>query len=119
MKSYNPQGDGGNLAFSIKINAYGKTGDKMKVTTGTIAGGFLFWGGDKGGIDTSDSEQTFITGTNPNNYIWYSGKLWRAVSINPSDNSVKLVTQWNISSIPYNVEGNADFKRKLYGTVVK
>ena len=28
-ESYNPQGDGGNLAFSIKINAYGKTGDKM------------------------------------------------------------------------------------------
>ena len=25
-ESYNPQGDGGNLAFSIKINAYGKTG---------------------------------------------------------------------------------------------
>ena len=28
-ESYNPQGDGGNLAFSIKINAYGKTGDKV------------------------------------------------------------------------------------------
>ena len=109
-EDYNPQGDGGNLAFSIKINAYGKTGDKMKVTTGPVADVLLSGVGDNGVIDTSDSEQTFITGTNPNNYIWYSGKLWRAVSINPSDNSVKLVTQWNISSIPYNVEGNADFK---------
>ena len=27
-ESYNPQGDGGDLSFSIKINAYGKTGDK-------------------------------------------------------------------------------------------
>ncbi len=52
-------------------------------------------------INTSDPDQTFITGTDPNNYIWYSGKLWRAVSIDPDDNSVKLVTQWNISSIPY------------------
>ena len=66
--------------------------------------------GDKGAIDTSDFEQTFITGTNPNNYIWYSGKLWRAVSIDPSDNSVKLVTQWNISSIPYNASDNTAFK---------
>ncbi len=28
-EDYNPQGDGGDLSFSIKINAYGKTGDKM------------------------------------------------------------------------------------------
>ena len=28
-EDYNPQGDGGDLSFSIKINAYGKTGKKM------------------------------------------------------------------------------------------
>ena len=109
-ESYNPQGDGGNLAFSIKINAYGKTGDKMKVTTGPVADVLLSGVGDNGSIDTTDSEQTFITGTDPNNYIWYSGKLWRAVSIDPSDNSVKLVTQWNISDFPYNASGNAAFQ---------
>ena len=58
-------------------------------------------------INTTDSEQTFITGEDPNNYIWYSGKLWRAVSIDPSDNSVKLVTQWNISAIPYDDDSSA------------
>ena len=66
--------------------------------------------GNNGIIDTTDPEQTFITGTDPNNYIWYSGKLWRAVSIDPSDNSVKLVTQWNISALPYNADGNTAFK---------
>ena len=66
--------------------------------------------GNNGKIDTTDSEQTFITGTNPNNYIWYSGKLWRAVSIDQSDNSVKLVTQWNISAFPYNASGNTAFE---------
>ena len=60
-------------------------------------------------INTTDKEQTFITGEDPNNYIWYSGKLWRAVSIDPSDNSVKLVTQWNISSISYNESSNTSF----------
>ena len=63
----------------------------------------------KNNINTSDSEQIFITGENPNNYIWYSGKLWRAVSIDPSDNSVKLVTQWNISAIPYD-DNSSTFK---------
>ena len=63
-----------------------------------------------GNIDTSDPDQTFITGSDPNNYIWYSGKLWRAVSIDPSDNSVKLVTQWNISAISYNSSNNSSFE---------
>ena len=68
-------------------------------TVSTVAKTLLKGVGDNGTIDTSDSEQTFITGTDPNNYIWYSGKLWRAVSIDPSDNSVKLITQWNISTV--------------------
>ena len=58
-------------------------------------------------INTTDPEQTFITGEEPNNYIWYSGKLWRAVSIDPSDNSVKLVTQWNISAVSYGDDSSA------------
>ena len=48
-----------------------------------------------------DGTDTFITGENPNNYIWYSGKLWRAVSVNNEEKTVKLVTQWNISTIQY------------------
>ena len=30
-EDYNPQGDGGGLSFSVKINAYGKTGKKMPI----------------------------------------------------------------------------------------
>ncbi len=62
-------------------------------------------------INTTDKEQTFITGEDPNNYIWYSGKLWRAISIDPADNSVKLVTQWNVSAVPYNEEENTDYEK--------
>ena len=55
-----------------------------------------------------DGIDTFITGTDPNNYIWYSGKLWRAVSVNNEEKTVKLVTQWNISAITYS-SGSTDF----------
>src|SRR5699024_8467941 len=54
-----------------------------------------------GVINTDDSEQIFVTGEDPNNYIWYSGKLWRAVSVNKKAKTTKLVTQWNISAIVY------------------
>ncbi len=57
-----------------------------------------------------DETDTFITGEDPNNYIWYSGKLWRAVSVNKEAGTTKLVTQWNISAIPYNEENNSAFE---------
>ena len=58
---------------------------------------------------TNDGIDTFIIGEDPNNYIWYSGKLWRAVSINNEAKTTKLVTQWNISAIFYS-NGNSTFE---------
>ena len=54
-----------------------------------------------------DGTDTFITGEEPDNYIWYSGKLWRAVLVNNEEKTVKLVTQWNISAIPYSSGSSA------------
>ena len=121
---------GKSLTYKIKITgANGKTirigssmglvNSNLTLPTGasalekfglTVSETLLAGVGNNGKIDATDPEQTFITGTDPNNYIWYSGKLWRAVSIDPSDNSVKLVTQWNISALPYNAENNTAFQ---------
>ena len=98
-------GDIGGQVFKVKL----RIEVNQQIPT-PVADKLLTEVGNNGTIDTTDPEQTFITGTDPNNYIWYSGKLWRAVSIDPSDNSVKLVTQWNISSIPYNADGNTAFQ---------
>ena len=57
-----------------------------------------------------DGTDTFITGEDPNNYIWYSGKLWRAVSVNNEAKTTKLVTQWNISAITYNPRNQTNFE---------
>ena len=103
----NPEvnGDIGGQVFKAKL----RIEVNQQIPT-PVADKLLAGVGSNGTIDTSDSEQTFITGTDPNNYIWYSGKLWRAVSIDPSDNSVKLVTQWNISTLPYNAKDNMAFQ---------
>ena len=60
------------------------------------------------GSTYDDEVDTFITGEDPNNYIWYSGKLWRAVSVNNEAKTTKLVTQWNISAINYS-SSSTDF----------
>ena len=99
-------GDIGGQVFKVKL----RIEVNQEITPTPVAEKLLAGVGSNGSIDTSDSEQTFITGTDPNNYIWFSGKLWRAVSIDPTDNSVKLVTQWGITAIPYTSNGKSDFK---------
>ena len=93
-EDYNPQGDGGNLQFSVKINVYGKDRVAEEVST-------VLLNNIPKENQYDDDIDTFITGTDPNNYVWYSGKLWRAVSVNNEAKTTKLVTQWNISAIPY------------------
>ena len=107
-EEYNPQGDGGGLQFSVQINVYGKDGDKMPVTTSPVNEVLL--SNIPEDNQYNDEVDTFITGEDPNNYIWYSGKLWRAVSVNNEAKTTKLVTQWNISITTYNASGNTAFE---------
>lgn len=51
-----------------------------------------------------DGIEIFLTGQCKNNYVWYSGKLWRIVSQNKETGAVKLVTENSITSLFY---GNA------------
>ncbi len=101
-EDYNPQGDGGNLEFSVKINVYGQDRVAEEVST-------VLLNNIPKENQYDDDIDTFITGTDPNNYVWYSGKLWRAVSVNNEAKTTKLVTQWNISSIAYS-SGSTDFE---------
>ena len=107
-EEYNPQGDGGGLQFSVQINVYGKDGDKPLSAGETVIENLT------SGSTFDDGVDTFITGDfaaeNPNNYIWYSGKLWRAVSVNNESKTTKLVTQWNISTTTYNPENQTNFE---------
>ena len=102
-EGYNPQGDGGNLQFSVKINVYGQDRVAEEVST-------VLLNNIPKENQYDDGTDTFITGEDPNNYTWYSGKLWRAVSVNNEVKTTKLVTQWNISAINYNASGNTAFE---------
>ena len=101
-EDYNHQGDGGNLLFSVQINVYG-----LDRTAEPVSDVLLANIPEENQYD--DGVDTFITGEDPNNYIWYSGKLWRAVSVNNEAKTTKLVTQWNISAVTYS-SGSTDFE---------
>ena len=100
-EEYNPQGDGGGLTFTVQVNVYGKAGDKPRGVGEVIIENLT------SGDTFDDGVDTFITGEDPNNYIWYSGKLWRAVSVNNEAKTTKLVTQWDIGAIAYDDDSSA------------
>lgn len=50
---------------------------------------------------TDDNINYFITGSNPNNYVLYSGKLWRAISYNSNSKTIKLVSDEVVTLLPY------------------
>ena len=110
-ESYNPQGDGGNLAFSIKINAYGKTGDKMP--NPVLATKLIM---DKANAEDLDynsatdaqkkemwtftheaTEQTTALtdyryiGADPNNYVRFNDELWRIIGVFDTDDGTGKV----------------------------
>ncbi len=83
---------------------------------------------DDNGTPSDPSDDTiYFSGDNDCvnfNYVWYSGKLWRIVAINP-DGSMKLVTQDEITAIFWGADTtykkswiyqwlNEDFKDTLY-----
>ena len=109
-ESYNPQGDGGNLAFSIKINAYGKTGDKMPEPT---AAEVLAAKANAEDLDydtaTNDQKKEMWTftheateqtpaltdyryiGADPNNYVKFNDELWRIIGVFDTDDGTGKV----------------------------
>src|SRR5574344_949216 len=42
----------------------------------------------------------YLAGKRTDNYVWYSGFVWRIMGIN-SDNSVRMITEENETTIPY------------------
>ncbi len=50
----------------------------------------------------------YLKGNPNNNYIWYSGFLWRIMGINADKESVKLILDESVTAIPYH-EGSSNW----------
>ena len=49
----------------------------------------------------------YIKGKPNNNYIWYSGFLWRIMGVN-ADGTVRLITDENVTAIPWGASSTAE-----------
>ena len=110
-EDYNPQGDGGNLQFGVKVNVYGKTGNKMPYPV--LATKLIM---DKANAEDLDynsatdaqkkemwtfthdaTEQTTALtdyryiGADPNNYVKFNDELWRIIGVFDTDDGTGKV----------------------------
>ena len=84
------------------LNEKDNTGDKTLVSTieTTLSSNLTE-------LDTDGTR--YITGEIvTNNYLWYSGKLWRIVAIN-EDNTVKLITEENMTTLSWYINGSEKY----------
>ena len=97
-ESYNPQGDGGNLSFSVKVNVYGKSKAKPVDTVETLIAKANPETVDYNNATTDQKNQMWTfpheateqlkattdyryIGANPNNYVKFNDELWRIIGV--------------------------------------
>ena len=53
-------------------------------------------------------------GSNPNNYITFNGETWRIISINISENTIKIIRNNILSDMAYDTSNNGRYKSGQY-----
>ena len=98
-EKYNPQEDGGNLSFSVKINVYGKDGEKSVPTatetllakvnaedldynTATEAQQKEMWTFSHPATEQTEALTDYrYIGNDPNNYVTFNNETWRIIGV--------------------------------------
>ena len=93
-------------AYSFRIQVIAVEAQEPKVTLASTLAPML---SEK--LTEPDVDGTrYVHGEVDNNYVWYSGKMWRIVALN-SDGTVKLVTQDNMTAIAWATSSNTDYSQ--------
>ena len=140
-EEYNPQGDGGNLSFSVKINVYGKDGDKpVPTAVDTI---LAKANPEDLDFNSATSEQqkemwtfshpateqtTALTdyryiGANPNNYVTFNNETWRIIGVFSVDDGtgnveerLKLIRDESIGNMAWYSNNTNDWPNATLNT---
>ena len=95
-ESYNPQGDGGDLSFSVKVNVYGKSKassgadvlvakanhEDLDYATATVEQKNQMWAFPHEATEQLKATTDYrYIGANPNNYVKFNDELWRIIGV--------------------------------------
>ena len=131
-EEYNPQGDGGNLSFSVKINVYGKDGEKPKTAVETLLAKVNAEDLDYNSATEEQQKEMWThthpkteqtealtdyryIGANPNNYVKFNDELWRIIGVFSVDDGTGKVEE-RLKIIRDESIGNYSWDNKSIGT---
>ncbi len=109
-EEYNPQGDGGNLTFAVKVNVYGKTGDKpltgaemlikkanpedLDYNSATDEEKKEMWTHTHPETEQTEALTDYrYIGADPNNYVEFNDELWRIIGVFTVDDGTGKVEE--------------------------
>ena len=139
-ESYNPQGDGGGLTFSVRINVYGKAGDKPPTAVDTLLAKVNQEDLDYNSATEEqqkemwtfshpETEQTEALtdyryiGSNPNNYVTFNNETWRIIGVFSVDDGtgnveerLKLIRDESIGNMAWDSNNTNDWPNATLNT---
>ncbi len=66
------------------------------------------------GGSSDDNQFYYLAGATTNNYLWYSGKMWRVVGYDKLNRTIKLVTDDPMSLISYDMASSSFLNSNIY-----
>ena len=102
------------MQTNLEINAKGNVvkndtlGEDLVESAGTVTSG--------DGLYADSYEENVYTyrGSNPNNYVTFNGESWRIISVNTSDNTIKIMRNAVLSDRVFDTSSNGRYNSSQY-----
>ena len=84
------------------------TGNDLVEEVGTVTNGDGLY------KDSYEENMYIYRGANPNNYVTFNGEQWRIISVNTSDNTIKIMRNAVLSSRAFDTSSNGRYNSSGY-----
>ena len=94
------------MQTNIEINAKGNVIKKANLGSDLVENAGTVTSGDGLYADSYEENVYTYRGSNPNNYVTFNGESWRIISVNTSDNTIKIMRNASLGNRVFDTSSN-------------
>ncbi len=94
------------MQTNIEINAKGNVIKKANLGSDLVESAGTVTSGDGLYADSYEENVYTYRGSNPNNYVTFNGERWRIISVNTSDNTIKIMRNGVLADRAFDTSSN-------------
>ena len=102
------------MQTNLSINAKGNVIKKNSAGSDLVDKAGTVTSGDGLYADSYESNVYTYRGSNPNNYVTFNGEIWRIISANTSDNTIKIMRNAVLEDRAFDTSSNGRFNSSQY-----